>query len=234
MDEARLGRSSRRRVVLLKVPRSLMETWMPLFRREDAELFRCAEFRNGAILSTQNGRYRVNVTPTRTPKSRLISSDVGTRGENVRFEGIVEATASLVPHLDPLQPEYVETVTERTIEADTCTREIQRISHTDIARHHAQIVAADPIETSVETETVTETAEPDTPRKRRKTESITEDDVRKRLLECFTMVDRATGIKREQWRQKDLRNYLGIPLWKFKPVLDQIAEYKNGTYSLKV
>ena len=64
-------------------------------------------------------------------------------------------------------------------------------------------------------------AEDDFPvvKRRKSNEDLTDDQIRERVLECFS--------QRERWTKKNLRLTLGIQLWKFQKFLDEMCTLED-------
>lgn len=284
-DTAYFLQNSLRPVILVKVPKHIMSQLEPIFSSQNPQpLFQIESpnpttITDGCIISTITPHQSSTTTTTTTtppppirfklhlsstpnhPKSRLLSADIGPRAENVRFEGIIQQTATLMPI--PNQ-QYIQLVSQRSKQADTKTRTVKSLSLAEQAKQQVeelnnsvenQQISMDVLEddeqilrneekqkkrtreeaatTTNTTTTTTTTAEQPTKRHKKITKQLTLDEIRKRLLDLFHKTDPATGQVITRWSQKDIRLIGGMTVHQFKSTLDSIAIIRDGKYELK-
>ena len=279
-DTAMYGASSQRRVVLLKVPKTVLEGcgWARKLETGAPALFHVVsgDLVQGGVIATDNGRggvarFKMLVTPAaKVPRARVISADVGAKGENVRFEGVVEHTATLMPDLSPssLGEEYLKVIAKRTELAETRTRVVRPMTHTEqMAAVRRALEREVEVAPSTKDEAMEEPVERSNAKRPREAAAApssgaagagagaasaaaaplageveikrhkkggaepTDAEIRAHLFQCFSTVDTVTGLKKDHWSQKDLRQKTGVPVHRFAPILAEIAQYHQSGVS---
>jgi hypothetical protein len=274
-DFARFGEDAKRNVYLVKIPTNVMDIWRSQFQHGGIEYTRNTgmrdlepkvelgdlqlidgEVKSGSIITIPNTdkpplQFKLNLRSSAGLKQRIISCEVGERGQNVKFEGIVEQTGSLMPIA--VDDTYKEILKERVDKAEVKVqvKAIGQKEELEAMRKQGRIIikgtglAASAEEAEAKADGAGHASKrqkvgPDGKKKKpvkKKERDVSFEAVKEPILKCFNTIDSATGQKKQYWKRKELRKTTGLQFHYLNPVLTQIAKFHtsgphNKTYSL--
>lgn len=254
-DIARFGEDAERGVVLLRVPKNVIETWRPLFHQGGLESnlgvdpvvplgqATSEQIEDGSIISFLDAKgnptaFKCKLERAQGSKSRLISAEVGEKAENVKFEGIITHTGVLMP--ERLDARYRETVRQRA----ACNETKSHVETVSLRGERERTTSGGGGRVIVGTsepkgdESSSSGRESEPPKsgkeleknilaKKKEKKDWTDDEVREKILAKFN--------EQPTWKRKHLRTSTGIQYFKMKKILDELCDYdiNDKIYTLK-